>query len=50
MPRRTPSSGYVTDYSLTLTGTAVATIPLVVVFGLLGRHIIDGLMQGAIKG
>ena len=46
----TIASGYVTDYSLTLTGTAVATIPLVVVFGLLGRHIIDGIMQGAIKG
>ncbi len=44
------ASGYVTDYALTLTGTALATVPLVVVFALLGRHIIRGIMQGAIKG
>jgi cellobiose transport system permease protein len=44
------ASGYITDYALTLTGTALATVPLLVVFALLGRHIIHGIMQGAIKG
>lgn len=43
-------SGYVTDFSLALTGTLLATIPLVLVFILLGRHIIGGIMQGAVKG
>ncbi|QSB15347.1 carbohydrate ABC transporter permease [Natronosporangium hydrolyticum] len=43
-------SGYVTDFSLVLTGTLLATVPLLVVFGLLGRHIIGGIMQGAVKG
>ncbi|MGH3729585.1 MAG: carbohydrate ABC transporter permease [Micromonosporaceae bacterium] len=46
----TIASGYITDYALTLTGTALATVPLLVVFALLGRHIIKGIMQGAIKG
>ena len=46
----TLASGYVTDYSLTLTGTAIATLPLLVVFALLGKHIIGGIMQGAVKG
>jgi cellobiose transport system permease protein len=43
-------SGYVQDYSLGLTGTLLGTVPLLVVFGLLGRQIIGGIMQGAIKG
>lgn len=43
-------SGYVTDFSLALTGTLLATVPLVIVFILLGRQIIGGIMQGAVKG
>ena len=44
------ASGYITDYALTLTGTALATMPLIIVFALLGKHVISGIMQGAIKG
>jgi cellobiose transport system permease protein len=44
------ASGYFTDFSLTLTGAALATLPLIVVFGLLGKYLISGIMQGAIKG
>jgi cellobiose transport system permease protein len=44
------ASGYVQDFTLGLTGTAVATLPLVLVFVLLGRQIIGGIMQGAVKG
>ena len=43
------ASGYITDYSLSLTGTAIATVPLLVVFALLGKYIIGGIMQGAVK-
>jgi cellobiose transport system permease protein len=43
-------SGYVTDFSLALTGTLLATVPLILVFVLLGRQIIGGIMQGAVKG
>lgn len=44
------AAGYVQDFTLGLAGTAVATLPLVLVFALLGRHIIGGIMQGAVKG
>jgi cellobiose transport system permease protein len=43
-------SGYVQDYSLSLTGTLLATVPLLVVFGILGKHLVGGIMQGALKG
>jgi cellobiose transport system permease protein len=46
----TLSSGRITDASLILTGAAIATVPLLIVFGLLGKHIIGGIMQGAVKG
>ncbi len=42
----TLSSGYVSDFSLSLTGATVATVPLLVVFLLLGRGIIGGIMHG----
>ena len=44
------ASGYITDFSLTLTGAALATLPLIVAFALLGKYLIQGIMQGAIKG
>ena len=46
----TLSSGYVQDYSLVLTATFISIVPLLVVFVLLGRQIIGGIMQGAVKG
>jgi hypothetical protein len=33
-----------------LAGTLIGTVPLLAVFLLLGRHIVGGIMQGAIKG
>lgn len=45
----TLASGYVADFSLILTGATIATVPLLIVFALLGKHIIGGIMQGAIK-
>jgi cellobiose transport system permease protein len=41
---------YVPDYSLILTGCFISILPLFAVFLLLGRQIIGGIMQGAIKG
>ena len=46
----TLASGYVQDYALVLTGTFVSILPLLVVFLVLGRHIIGGIMRGAVKG
>jgi cellobiose transport system permease protein len=46
----TLSSGYVEDFALVLTGTFVSILPLLAVFLILGRHIIGGIMKGAVKG
>jgi cellobiose transport system permease protein len=43
------ASAYHNDYTLMFTGTAIATLPLLVVFILFGRQIIGGIMEGAIK-
>ena len=42
----TLSSGYVSDFSLSLAGAFIATVPLLVVFLVLGRGIISGIMHG----
>ena len=41
---------YIPDYSLILTGTFVSILPLLAIFHVLGRQIIGGIMQGAVKG
>jgi cellobiose transport system permease protein len=41
---------YTPDYSLVLTGCFVSILPLLLVFVVLGRQIVGGIMQGAIKG
>jgi cellobiose transport system permease protein len=46
----TLASGYVQDYALVLTGAFISIIPLLAIFVLLGRQIIGGIMQGAVKG
>jgi cellobiose transport system permease protein len=43
------ASGYQTDYSTVFTGAFLATFPILVVFVVLGRQIIGGIMQGAVK-
>ena len=44
------ASGYVEDFALVLTGTFISILPLLFVFLVLGRQIIGGIMQGAVKG
>jgi cellobiose transport system permease protein len=43
------ATAYHNDYTLMFTGTAIATVPLLVVFVLFGRQIIGGIMEGAVK-
>jgi cellobiose transport system permease protein len=43
------NSGYIRDYSLILTGALISMLPILAVFAAMGRHILDGIMQGAIK-
>jgi len=43
------SFAYYIDYSMVFAATAVATLPLVLVFIVFGRQIIGGIMEGAVK-
>lgn len=44
------NAGYVPDLSIILAGTLLGTLPVLAVFIVLGRQIVSGIMQGAIKG
>ena len=46
----TLAAGRYMDYALVLAGTALAILPILIVFGLFGRRIIGGVMEGAVKG
>jgi cellobiose transport system permease protein len=43
-------SGYVPDTAVIMAGTLVGTAPVLVVFALLGRQIVGGIIAGAVKG
>jgi cellobiose transport system permease protein len=43
-------TNYIPDYPLILTATFISIVPLLAVFLVLGRHIIGGIMKGAVKG
>lgn len=44
------ATGYAPQQSVIMAGTLYGTVPVLIVFALLGRHIVGGIMQGAIKG
>ncbi|OKL54145.1 sugar ABC transporter permease [Bowdeniella nasicola] len=43
-------ASYFKDYSLIMAGVVVSTVPLILVFVVTGRHLVAGIMQGAVKG
>ena len=43
------AAGVTVDYSLTLTGAVIGTFPILIVFLALGRQIVGGIMNGAVK-
>src|SRR5690625_3701866 len=43
-------ASYFKDYSLIMPGGVAATLPLFLVFIVAGRHLVAGIMQGAVKG
>ncbi|WP_395360737.1 carbohydrate ABC transporter permease [Streptomyces sp. YH02] len=42
--------GYVPDQSVVMAGALLGTLPLLVVLAVFGRHIVGGVMRGAVKG
>ncbi|HET8586470.1 MAG TPA: carbohydrate ABC transporter permease [Candidatus Limnocylindria bacterium] len=43
-------TGYVPQRSIIMAGTLLGTLPVLVVFTVLGKQIVGGIMQGAVKG
>lgn len=43
------ASGYAPQQSIIMAGTLYGTVPVLVVVALLGKHIVGGIMQGAVK-
>ena len=44
------ATGYAPEQSIIMAGTLYGTVPVLIVFALLGRYIVGGIMQGAVKG
>jgi len=44
------ATGFAPQQSIIMAGTLYGTIPVLIVFALLGRQIVGGIMQGAVKG
>ena len=44
------ATGYAPQQSIIMAGTLYGTIPVLLVFALLGRQIVGGIMEGAVKG
>ncbi|MFI8106176.1 carbohydrate ABC transporter permease [Streptomyces sp. NPDC101118] len=42
--------GFIPDQSVIMAGALLGTLPLLLVFVLFGKHIVGGIMQGAVKG
>ncbi|WP_407110371.1 carbohydrate ABC transporter permease [Streptomyces sp. DSM 116494] len=42
--------GFTPDQSLIMAGALLGTLPLLLVFGIFGKQIVGGIMQGAVKG
>ena len=43
------SSRYVTDYALLFSALSIVTIPMIVIYVVFNRHIIDGITAGSVK-
>ena len=44
------ATGYAPQQSVIMAGTLYGVVPVLVIFAFLGKHIVGGIMQGAIKG
>lgn len=48
--RQIQNQAYVTDYGVQMAGTVIATLPLLIVAIILGKQLVAGIMEGAVKG
>ncbi|MEY4310337.1 MAG: hypothetical protein RLZ71_263 [Actinomycetota bacterium] len=47
---RIGQSSYVLDYALNMGGALLATLPLLLLFAVVGKRLVGGVMDGAVKG
>jgi len=48
--RQIQTQSYVTDYGVTMAGTFIVTVPLLIFALVMGRQLVHGIMEGAVKG
>jgi len=48
--RQVQNQAYITDYGVEMTATVIATLPLLILALVLGRQLVHGIMEGAVKG
>ena len=44
------ATGYAPQQSIIMAGTLYGTVPVLIAFSLLGKHIVGGILEGAVKG
>nr|WP_239618200.1 carbohydrate ABC transporter permease [Cohnella mopanensis] len=44
------STGYMTDYKLTMAALAISVVPTIIVYLIFQKHIMQGMIAGAVKG
>ena len=44
------AGGHTPDHSMVLAGAVISVIPLLILFILAGKQLINGIMSGAVKG
>ena len=44
------ATGYAPQQSIIMAGTLYGTVPVLIAFALLGKHIVGGILEGAVKG
>jgi cellobiose transport system permease protein len=48
--RQVQSQAYITDFGVQFAATVIATVPLLIISIIMGRQLVRGIMEGAVKG
>jgi len=48
--RQIQNQAYITDFGVQMTATVLATLPLLIIGLVMGRQLVRGIMEGAVKG
>lgn len=48
--RQVQDQAYITDFGVQFAATVIATLPLLIISIIMGRQLVRGIMEGAVKG